>query len=121
MSGHRIEKINEEIKKELSYIIPKLKDPRVHEFVTVTDVHTSPDLKTAKVYFTSMKDDEDQVLEGLMRSSGYIRGMLSKTMNLRYTPELTFVYDTSVRYGMHIDSMLADLDLDGSDSNEQQR
>ena len=118
MSGHRIDRIKEEIKKELSYIIPKLKDPRVHEFVTITEVRTSPDLKNAKVYFTSMKDDEDQVLEGLTRSAGHIRSMLSKSMKIRYTPELTFVYDTSVRYGMYIDSMLADLNLDGSDPNE---
>lgn len=119
MSGHRIDKVNEEIKKELSYIIPKLKDPRIPEFVTVTEVRTSPDLKTAKVYFSSMSDNEEAVLAGLQSSAGFARGLLSKAMKIRYTPELTFVIDTSVKYGMFINQKLAELGLDGSDGEDE--
>ena len=118
MSSHRIDKVNEEIKKELSYIIPKLKDPRIPEFVTITEVRTSPDLKTAKVYFSSMSDNEGQVLAGLQSSAGFVRGILSKSMKIRYTPELVFAVDSSVKYGMFINEKLAELGLSESEDDE---
>lgn len=120
MSGHRIDKVNEEIKKELSYIIPKLKDPRIPDFVTVTEVRTSPDLKTAKVYFSSINGDENEVLAGLRSSAGFARGLLSKAMKIRYTPELIFMIDTSVKYGMFINEKLAELGLSGSGEDDEQ-
>lgn len=118
MSSHRIDKVNEEIKKELSYIIPKLKDPRIPEFVTITEVRTSPDLKTAKVYFSSMSDNEEQVLAGLQSSAGFVRGILSKSMKIRYTPELVFAVDSSVKYSMFINEKLAELGLSESEDDE---
>lgn len=118
MSGHRIDKVNEEIKKELSYIIPRLKDPRIPEFVTITEVRTSPDLKTAKVYFSSMSENEEQVLSGLQSSAGFARGLLSRAMKIRYTPELIFAVDSSVKYGMFINEKLAELGLSESEDDE---
>ncbi len=117
MSAYRIDKVNEEIKKELSLIIPRLKDPRIPEFVTITEVKTTPDLKTAKVYFTVMDGDEQQSLEGLRSSAGFARGLLSKSLKIRYTPELIFEIDGSVKYGMFIDRKLKELGLDGQEDN----
>lgn len=111
MSAHRIDKVNEEIKKELSYIIPALKDPRIPEFVTVTEVRTTPDLKSAKVFFTVMSGDENEALKGLTSSAGFARGQLSDRMKIRYTPELIFKIDESVKYGMYINEKLAELNI----------
>lgn len=115
MASYRLEKVNEEIKKELSAIIPNLKDPRIPDFVTVTEVRTTPDLKSAKVYFSVLTGDENETLHGLQSSAGFTRGLLSKAIKLRYTPELTFVIDDSVKYGAFIDKKLHELGLDGSD------
>ena len=112
MSNHRIDKVNEEIKKELSYIIPKLKDPRIPHFVTITEVRTAPDLKTAKVYFSAMDGDEQEALKGLQSSAGFARGMLAKAMKIRYTPELIFTVDESIKYGIFINEKLAELHID---------
>jgi len=121
MSGHRIDKVNEEIKKELSYIIPKLKDPRIPEFVTVTEVCTAPDLKTAKVYISVMGSDEKEALKGLASSAGFARGLLSKTMKIRYTPELVFAVDESIKYGIFINEKLAELKLDSQENNDDDK
>ena len=118
MAGYRLDKINEEIKKELSVIIPRLKDPRIPEFVTVTEVRTAPDLKTARVFFSTLLGDENEVLKGLQSSAGFARGLLSKTIKLRYTPELIFCIDDSIKYGAFIDQKLAELGLDGNDNEE---
>ena len=115
MSSHRIEKVNEEIKKELSLIIPTLKDPRIPEFVTVTEVRTTPDLKSAKVFFTVMNGDEQAALEGLTSSARFARGQLSDRIKIRYTPELIFKPDESAKYGMHINEVLAELDIPHDD------
>lgn len=119
MAGHRLDKINEEIKKELSVIIPKLKDPRIPEFVTVTEVRTSPDLKSARVFFSTLIGDEKEVLKGLQSSTGFARGLLSKAIKLRYTPELIFTVDESIKYGAFIDQKLAELGLDGTNDEQE--
>lgn len=115
MASYRLEKVNEEIKKELSVIIPRLKDPRIPDFVTVTEVRVTPDLKSAKVYFSVLAGDENEALAGLQSSARFARGLLSKAIKLRYTPELLFEIDESVKYGAFIDKKLHELGLDGSD------
>lgn len=115
MAGYRLDKVNEEIKKELSTIIPRLKDPRIPDFVTITEVRVTPDLKSAKVYFSVLTGDENEALKGLQSSAGFARGLLSKAIKIRYTPELIFTIDTSVKYGMYINEKLAELGLDGKD------
>lgn len=112
MASHRLDKVNEEIKKALAGIIPKLKDPRITDFVTITEVRTAPDLKTAKVYFSSLTGDENEVLKGLRSSAKFARGLLSKAVKLRYTPELIFTVDESIKYGNYIDQKLSELGLD---------
>ena len=115
MAGHRIEKVNEEIKKELSLIIPKLKDPRIPDFVSITEVRTTPDLKSARVYFSVLGGNAEEALKGLQSSAAYARMLLSKTMKIRYTPELVFTIDESIKYGIFIEQKLSELNLDDED------
>ena len=109
MPSNRIGRINEEIQRELAALIPTVKDPRVSGMISVTAVETTPDLKFAKIYISALdKGGEEQVLKGLKSASGYLRRELGRSLNLRYTPELTFVRDDSINKGAHILEMLRD-------------
>ena len=107
MASNRIGRINEEIQRELSSLIRTVKDPRVTGMISVTAVETTPDLKFCKVYISVLdKSDVEQVLKGLKSASGYLRRELGRALNLRNTPELTFVRDDSIDQGAHILEML---------------
>lgn len=107
MASNRIGRINEEIQRELASLIPSVKDPRVTGMISVTAVDTTPDLKYAKIYISVLdKSDCEQVLKGLKSASGWLRRELGRTLNLRNTPELTFVRDDSIDQGAHILEML---------------
>ena len=109
MASNRICRINEEIQRELSNLIRTVKDPRVTGLISVTSVDTTTDLKFCKLYISVLdKSDVNQVLKGLKSASGYLRRELGRTLNLRNTPELTFVRDDSIDYGAHILDMLRD-------------
>ena len=107
MASNRIGRINEEIQRELSSLIPTVKDPRVSGLISVTAVETTPDLKYCKVYISVLdKSDVAQVIKGLKSASGYLRRELGHSLNLRNTPELSFVQDDSIDKGAHILDML---------------
>ncbi len=107
MASNRLGRINEEIQREMSSLIRNVKDPRVSGMISVTAVETTPDLKFAKIYISVLdKSDVNQVLKGLKSASGYLRRELGRTLNLRNTPELTFVRDDSIDKGAHILDML---------------
>ena len=107
MASNRIGRINEEIQRELASLIPNVKDPRVSGLISVTAVDTTPDLRYAKTYISVLdKSDCAQVLKGLKSASGYLRRELGHALQLRYTPELTFVRDDSIDQGAHILDML---------------
>ena len=111
MPSNRIGRINEEIQREMSSIIRTVKDPRVAEagMVSVTAVDTTTDLKYAKIYVSVLdKSASAQVLKGLKSASGYLRRELGRALNLRNTPELTFVRDDSIDKGAHILDLLRD-------------
>ena len=109
MASNRIGRINEEIQRELSALIPTVKDPRVTGMISVTAVSTTSDLKYAKIYVSVLdKSQEIQVLKGLKSAGGYLRRELVRTLNLRNTPELSFVADDSIDHGAHILAMLRD-------------
>ena len=109
MASNRIGRINEEIQRELSNLIRSVKDPRVTGMISVTAVDTTPDLKFAKIYISVLdKSDCTQVLKGLKSASGWLRRELGHSLNLRYTPELTFVRDDSIDQGAHILDLLRD-------------
>ena len=112
MASNRIGRINEEIQREMSSLIRTVKDPRVSGLISVTSVDTTPDLKFCKLYISVLdKSDVDQVLKGLKSASGYLRRELGRTLNLRNTPELTFVRDDSIDHGAHILDMLRNPDV----------
>lgn len=107
----RLERINEQIKHELSSIISlKLKDPRV-ELVTITDVVVSKDLQQAKVYVTTLGDEEkrQQTLVALENAAGFFRTELGKTMKLRVTPTILFEYDYALQQGNRIEKLLSEI------------
>ena len=109
MAGNRIDRINEEIQRELAVLIPTVKDPRVTGMISVMAVDTTTDLRYAKVFISILdKSDEQQVMRGLKSASGWLRRELGHRLQLRYTPELSFVLDASVVKGAHILAMLRD-------------
>ena len=110
-NNNRIGRIDEEYRKELSQIIGyDLKNPNVTGMISVTKVKVTPDLKYAKVYVSILNSKNiKETMDGLKKSSGFIRTELAKRINLRNTPELTFEIDDSIEYGAKIDSILKDI------------
>ncbi|MBE7021410.1 MAG: 30S ribosome-binding factor RbfA [Ruminococcaceae bacterium] len=104
----REEKINTELKKELSVILRDIKDPRVPSLISVMKTEVTKDLKFAKIYVSVMGSEEQkkEALKGLKSASPFLRREISRRLNLRITPELTFVIDDSIEYGNHILSVI---------------
>jgi ribosome-binding factor A len=101
-------RVNEVIRQVLGDVIATdLKDPRVG-FVTVTDVDTSPDLRTARVYFSVLgsESDREKALAGLRSSHGFLQGRIASELRMKRTPTLTFHYDESVDRGIRISRLL---------------
>ena len=97
-------RINGEVQRELSNIIRELKDPRIGIMTTVTAVEVAPDLKTCKAYISVLGNDQAKTdtMAGLKSAAGFIRRELARTVNLRNTPELTFILDESIEYGVNM-------------------
>ena len=98
----RIERLNDAFQEEISKILmTEIKDEEIR-FVTITGVETTTDLSFAKVYFTVLDDEKRKTtLDALNKAASYIRGELSKRVDIRHTPELKFIYDDSIEYGQH--------------------
>ncbi|HAB95182.1 MAG TPA: 30S ribosome-binding factor RbfA [Lachnospiraceae bacterium] len=95
-------RINEEVQKALAAIVREVKDPRISPLTSITGTEVAPDLKTCKVYVSVYGNEEARVktMEGLHSAARFIRGELARKVNLRNTPELTFVSDDSIAYGV---------------------
>ena len=108
---NRMDRVNEEYKRELSKIIDQdLKNPNITGLISVTKVKTSSDLKTARVYISVINSkSKKNTLEGLKNATGFIRSELAKRVNLRYTPELIFELDETMEYGAKIDKILKEI------------
>ena len=104
MASNRINRINEEIQKELSSLLRKVKDPRVQDtMISITRVETTPDLRYSKVYVSFLQEDKAKdAMAGLKSAGGFLRRELGGALGLRYTPELLFEADDSIAYGAHI-------------------
>ncbi len=105
-------RVNSEVQREMSQIIREdLKDPRIAPMTSVISVEVTPDLKYAKIFVSVMGDEEakEKTMEGLKKSASYARHQLARRMNLRYTPELTFVLDTSIEYGVRMSKRIQEL------------
>ena len=98
-------RINMEVQRELSEIIRgEVKDPRIHPMTTVVSVEVTPDLKYCKAYISVLADEEQakDTIRGLKSAEGFIRRELARTINLRNTPDITFVMDQSIEYGVNM-------------------
>jgi len=112
MANYRRGRINDEVQKELSIVVREIKDPRVSgAFVSITGVDVTPDLKFAKVYYSAMRGEPKEVYLGLKSSAGFIRRQVAQRLNLRATPEFTFVEDHSIAYGAHISKILSTIEI----------
>lgn len=110
-NNNRIGRIDEEYRKELSQIISyDLKNSNVTGMISVTKVKVTTDLKYAKIYVSILNSKNiKETMDGLKKSSGFIRSELAKRINLRNTPELIFEIDDSIEYGAKIDSILKEI------------
>ncbi len=114
-------RINAEVQRELSRIIrTEIKDPRVNSMTSVVDVQVTPDLKFCKAYISVLGDEEsiENTLEGLNSAMGYIRRELAHSVNLRNTPEITFIMDQSIEYGVTMSKKIDDIVNDIKDEEE---
>lgn len=114
-------RVNGEVQKVLSNIISReIKDPRINPMTSVVSVEVAPDLKTAKVYISVLGDDESKkaTLTGLRNAAAYMRGQLARTLNLRNTPELTFILDTSIEYGVNMSKLIDEVNKNLSDRED---
>ena len=120
MPSRRQKQVAELLHQEISQLIQyRTQDPRLG-FVTVTGVEVSPDLRNARVYVTVLGDDVDaqSTLEGLASAARYFRHELGQSLSLRYVPNLTFMLDTSLEYGLHIDNLLDSIKEDFEQQDE---
>ena len=107
--AHRIERVNSLIRQEISELLQRqVKDPRLGNFIAVTEVFTSPDLKSAKVFVSHIGSEEEKqkTLSVLASASGFFRRELGKRMKLRYTPELIFQWDDSIERGDRLSQLI---------------
>ena len=105
-------RINGEVQKELSTIIRnEIKDPRIHPMTSVMAVEVAPDLKTWKAYISVLgeKEAKEATIKGLKSAEGYIRRQLARNLNLRNTPEIRFILDESIEYGVNMSKLIDDV------------
>ncbi len=107
--AHRIERVNSLIRQEISELLQhQVKDPRLGNLVTVTDVSTSPDLRHAKIFVSRMGSEEEkqETLSVLAAASGFFRNELAKRLKLRHIPKLSFQWDASIEQGDYLLQMI---------------
>ena len=110
MSYNRIDRISEEVRREVDRIIREdLNDPRITGTFSVTHADVTRDLRYAKIYVSVLEDDKREgLMAALKKAAGFIRRELGRNIIIRYSPELTFVSDENIAYGVHIAKVLAD-------------
>ena len=111
-------RINTEVQRELSNIIRAgIKDPRVAPWTSVVAVEVAPDLKTCKAYISVLGDEQAQedTIKGLKSAEGYIRRELARTLNMRNTPEIRFILDQSIEYGVNMSRKISEVTKDLTD------
>lgn len=120
MAKHRASRLGEALKEEISQMIrEELKDPRIG-FVTVTSVEVAEDLGHAKVFVSVLGDSQQckESLEALNRAAGFIRNEIGRRIRLRYTPEITFKYDSSIEHGAHIAELLREVHTEKTEDED---
>ena len=115
-------RINGEVQRELSQIIRnEIKDPRIAMMTSVTAVEVAPDLKTCKAYISVLGDEKakEDTISGLRSAEGYVRRLLAKNVNLRNTPEIQFVLDQSIEYGVTMSKLIDDVNRDIHEKDDE--
>lgn len=115
-------RINGEVQRVLAEIIRGgIKDPRIAPMTSVVAVEVAPDLKTCKAWISVLGDEKAQAdtLEGLKSAEGYIRNQLAHTINLRNTPQITFIMDQSIAYGVNMSKLIDEVNKDAKASEEE--
>ena len=105
-------RVNTEVQRELANLIREgIKDPRIHPMTSVTGVEVAPDLKTCKAFISVLGDSEAKknTLAGLKSAEGYIRKQLARSINLRNTPEIRFILDESIEYGVTMSKIIEEV------------
>ena len=113
-------RINQEVQRELSSLIMReVKDPRIHMMTSITRAEVAPDLKTAKIYVSVLGTDDELVetVKGLKRAAPFLRSQLAKSMNMRNTPELNFIADPSIAYGVMMTKRLESFETENADTD----
>ena len=120
MAKYRQGRINDEVQKEMAQIVREIKDPRVSgKMICITAAQVTPDLKFAKVYYSVLGGDKKEVGAGLKAASGFVRRQIAQRLNLRITPEFTFILDESIEYGAHIASILNTIEFSDEQEPEE--
>jgi ribosome-binding factor A len=115
--SHRIERVSSLMRHEISQLLQRqVKDPRLSNFVAVTEVSLSPDLRYAKVFVSCMGSEEEKqtTLSGLMAASSFLRSQLAKRLRLRRIPELSFQWDDSIERGNHLLQLIDEISADST-------
>ncbi len=124
MSEFRIERLGEQIREEISALIVsrKIKDPRVSSLLSVNRVVVSRDLAYAKVYVSSFLDEHKtkQGVRGLENASGFIRTSLAKKLHIRHCPQLTFIYDKSIKDGIDMVNKIDSLEISPAEEDDEE-
>ena len=113
MASNRINRINEEIQKELSALLRTVKDPRVQDtMISITRVETTPDLRYTKVYVSFLQEEKvKDAMAGLKSAAGYLRRQLGSNLKLRYSPEIVWALDDSITYGAKMLKLINSLEV----------
>ena len=110
LSNIKIERLNHAIQEQISIILMREVKNEHLKFVTITGVETTSDLSFSKIYYTILDDSKkERTQEELEKASSFIRTKLAERVDIRHTPELRFVYDTSIAYGEHIDKIIKEI------------
>ncbi len=120
MSYQRIDRISEQVRREVDRIIREdVSDPRVRGTFSITHADVTRDLRFAKIYVSVLEDENrEPMLAALKKASGFIRRELGRSMIIRYAPELIFEADQNIAYGIHIASMLRQVQPEDDETNE---
>ena len=113
MASNRINRINEEIQKELASLLRTVKDPRVQDtMISITRVETTPDLRYTKVYVSFLQNEKtSEAMKGLKSAAGYLRRQLGQNLQLRYAPEIVWALDDSITYGAKMLKLINSLEV----------
>ena len=114
MSSYKVDRLQEDLRRELTNIFRTLKDPRIHGMISIVRIELARDLSSAKVYVSSMDGIESakEAVVGLKSAAGYIRREVSLRIEMRRSPELRFIADNSIEYSAHVNKILKDLNHD---------